>query len=124
MDELRILKPDLSESTYHWAIGAMVRDGTLTRLGYGSYSLSSDLPKDEYVPSYSDTAERLIRLISEKYPYVQFTVFETVFPILMILSSGPVYLIMRSPEWTVFSNIGKSSAFRESQFFSIPRPQL
>ena len=78
MDELKKLKTDLSESTYHWAISGLVRDGGLTRLGYDSYSLSSDIPKDEYVPVYSDTAERLIRLISEKYPYVQFTVFETV----------------------------------------------
>lgn len=74
----KMLKTDLSESTYHWAISGLVRDGALTRLGYDSYSLSSGIPKNEYVPVYSDTAERLIRLISEKYPYVQFTVFETV----------------------------------------------
>ena len=78
IDELKMLKTDLSESTYHWAISGLVRDGALTRLGYDSYSLSSGIPKNEYVPEYSDTAERLIRLISEKYPYVQFTVFETV----------------------------------------------
>ena len=78
IDELKMLKTDLSESTYHWEISGLVRDGALTRLGYDSYSLSSGIIKDEYVPVYSDTAERLIRLISEKYPYVQFTVFETV----------------------------------------------
>ena len=78
VDELRKLKTDLSESTYHWAISGLVRAGALTRLGYDSYSLSSNLSKDKYVPVYSDTAEELIRLISEKYPYVQFTVFETV----------------------------------------------
>ena len=78
IDELKMLKTGLSESTYHWAISGLVRDGSLTRLGYDSYSLSSGIPKNEYVPEYSDTAERLIRLISEKYPYVQFTVFETV----------------------------------------------
>ena len=47
-------------------------------MGYDSYSLSSDLARDEYVPLYSDTAEGLITIITEKYPYVKFTVFETV----------------------------------------------
>ena len=69
-----MLKADLSESSYHWASSGLVRDGALTRLGY----VYSGIPKDEYVPVYSDTAKRLIRFISEKYPYVQFTVFETV----------------------------------------------
>ena len=78
VDELKMLKTDLSENTYHWAISRMVRDGVLTRLGYDSYSLSSDSPKDEYIPAYTDTAADLIRLISEAYPYVTFTVFETV----------------------------------------------
>ena len=62
MDELRLLKTDLSDSSYHWAISGLVRDGALTRRGYDSYSLSSDHPKDEYVPIYSDTAEGLINL--------------------------------------------------------------
>ena len=33
VDELRKLKTGLSESTYHWAISGLVRDGALTRLG-------------------------------------------------------------------------------------------
>lgn len=78
IEELKTLKTGLSEKTYHWAICGLVRDGALTRLGYDSYSLSTDLPKNDYVPDYSDTAEKLISLISEKYPYVPFTVFETV----------------------------------------------
>lgn len=78
VNELRRLKTGLSENTYHWAISRLVREGTLTRLGYDSYSLSTGLTKDEYMPIYSNTAERLIRFISEKSPYVGFTVFETV----------------------------------------------
>ena len=60
IDELKILKPDLSESTYHWAVSGLVRKGVLTRLGYDSYSLSSDLPKDEYMPVYSDTPHTIM----------------------------------------------------------------
>ena len=108
MDELRMLKTDLSESTYHWAISGLVRDGGLTRLGYDSYSLSSDLPKDEYVPVYSDTAERLIRLISEKYPYVQFTVFETV-----LMNEFLNHLIAQN---TVFIQVEKESSIYVFRF--------
>lgn len=102
VDELRALKSDLSESTYHWTISGLVRDGALTRLGYDSYSLSSDLPKDEYIPVYSETAERLIMLISEKYPYVQFTVFETV-----LMNEFLNHLIAQN---TVFIQVEKESS--------------
>lgn len=78
IDELRMLKPGVSENTYHWAISGLVKEGKLTRQGYDAYSLTSDITKNHYNPIYSDTAVALIKLISETYPYVQFTVFETV----------------------------------------------
>ena len=102
MDELRKLKTDLSDSTYHWAISGLVRDGAITKLGYDSYALSLGLPKNEYVPVYSDTAEELIGLISEKYPYVQFTVFETV-----LMNEFLNHLIAQN---TVFIQVEKDSS--------------
>lgn len=102
MEKLKILKPDLSESTYHWAISKLVRDGVLTRLGYDSYSLFKCLTKEEYVPVYSDTAARLIRLVSKKYPYVQFTVFETV-----LMNEFLNHLIAQN---TVFLQVEKESS--------------
>lgn len=107
-DELRMLKTGLSESTYHWAISGLVRDGALTRLGYDSYSLSSGIPRDEYVPVYSDTAERLIRLISEKYPYVHFTVFETV-----LMNEFLNHLIAQN---TIFLQVEKESSIYVFRF--------
>ena len=108
MDELRMLKTDLSDSTYHWAISGLVRDGALTRYGYDSYSLTSDHTKDEYVPVYSDTAEGLIRLISEKYPYVQFMVFETV-----LMNEFLNHLIAQN---TVFIQVEKESSIYVFRF--------
>ena len=52
VDELRLLKEDMPESEYHWAISRLVRNGVLTRLGYDAYSLSSELRKEEYVLAY------------------------------------------------------------------------
>lgn len=113
MDELKTLKTDLSESTYHWAISGLVRDGALTRLGYDSYSLSSNLPKDEYVPVYSDMAEGLIRLVSEKYPYVRFTVFETV-----LMNEFLNHLIAQN---TVFIQVEKESSIYVFRFLQEQR---
>ena len=108
VDELRMLKTDLSDSTYHWAISGLVRNGALTRRGYDSYSLTSGHPKDEYVPIYSDTAEELIRIISEKYPYVQFTVFETV-----LMNEFLNHLIAQN---TVFIQVEKESSIYVFRF--------
>lgn len=76
--ELRKLKPDLSDSTYHWAISRLVRNGRLTKVGYDAYSGPDSLPRKEYHPLYSDLALELINQISAKYPRISFTVFETV----------------------------------------------
>lgn len=76
--ELKSLKPDLSDSTYHWTISRLVRDGRIIRLGYDAYSRSGSSPKKEYHPLYSDLALDLMNQICEKYPYIAFTVFETV----------------------------------------------
>ncbi len=102
MDKLKKLKNDLSESTYHWAISKLVRDGVLIRLGYDSYSTSKNLTKEEYLPAYSETAAGLIRLISEKYPYVQFTIFETV-----LLNEFLNHLIAQN---TVYIQVEKESS--------------
>ena len=108
IDELKMLKTGLSENTYHWAISRMVRDGSLTRMGYDAYSLSSDSPKFEYIPEYSDVALDLIRLISEKYPYVPFTAFETV-----LMNEFLNHLIAQN---TIFMQVEKESSIYVFRF--------
>lgn len=77
-DELKALKPDLHDSTYHWAISSLIKHGRIEKLGYNMYSLPTEEPKKEYYPVYSDLATGLIDQIQDKYPLVTFTVFETV----------------------------------------------
>lgn len=108
MDELRKLKTDLSESTYHWAISRLVRDGALTRTGYDTYSSSDGLSLGEFVPAYSDAAVNIIRLISEQYPYVRFTVFETV-----LMNDFLNHLIAQN---TVFIQVEKESSIYVFRF--------
>ena len=108
IDELKMLKTNLSENTYHWAISRMVRDGSLTRMGYDAYSLSSDSPKFEYIPEYSDAALDLIKLISEKHPYVPFTAFETV-----LMNEFLNHLIAQN---TIFMQVEKESSIYVFRF--------
>lgn len=102
MDELRTLKPDLSDSTYHWAISSLVRDGQIIRLGYDAYSGPGSSPKKEYQPLYSDLALELLNQINKKYPYVAFTVFETV-----MMNDFLNHLIAQN---TVFIQVEKESS--------------
>ncbi len=108
IDEFKILKPDLSDSTYHWALAALVHSGKLTRMGYDSYALSTGEPKEEYVPNYSETSLQLIKLISEKYPYIQFTVFETV-----LMNDFLNHLIAQN---TIFVQVEKESSIYVFRF--------
>jgi len=105
---LKGLKADLSESTYHWAISGLIRTGSLIRRGYDSYSLSSDSNDDKYLPIYSDRAKEVSGLISEKYPYLQFTVFETV-----LMNEFLNHLIARN---TIFLQVEKESSIYVFRF--------
>ena len=63
---------------------------------------------DIYVPDYSDIAEGLIRLISEKYPFVKFTVFETV-----LMNEFLNHLIAQN---TIFVQVEKESSIYVFRF--------
>ena len=71
-------KPGLGRSGYHWAIDKLLQKGELERKGYGIYSVSDGRKLRSFSPSYSEEAQLLMKTLSEKYPYVSFTVFETV----------------------------------------------
>lgn len=102
IDDLKALRPELSGSTYHWAVSSLVRSGQLTRCGYDAYAVQDGLPKKSYRPVYSDLSEELIAKISNQYPYMSFTVFETV-----LMNEFLNHLIAQN---TVFLQVEKDSA--------------
>lgn len=108
VDRLRDTKPGLTGSGYHWAISSMAQDGLLTRKGRGEYSLSDGTPLQRYDPLYSDKANELMNLISNKYPYVLFTVFETV-----LMNDFLNQLIAQN---TIFVQVEKESSIYVFQF--------
>ena len=78
VSELRQDNPQLRESSFHWAISGMLRSGSIIKTGYNEYQIPDGREKKPYRPLYSELAAALLTQISEKYPLVSFTVFETV----------------------------------------------
>lgn len=67
----------MSESSYHWAVCGMLKSGNLTKVARNVYVVQNEREKPMYRPAYSDLAAKLISQVSDKYPSVRFTVFET-----------------------------------------------
>jgi hypothetical protein len=55
----------------------MVQSGKLVRTGFDEYELPGDCQRPIYSPAYTNLAKTLMEQIAEKYPYSQFTIFET-----------------------------------------------
>ena len=69
--------PQMRESSYHWAVCGMLKSGNITRIARNAYVVQNVQEKPLYRPTYSELAVKLIAQISDKYPSVPFTVFET-----------------------------------------------
>ena len=67
----------MRDSTYHWAVCGMLKSGNLTKTARNVYVVQNEREKPVYCPACSDLAAKLIAQISDKYPSVHFTVFET-----------------------------------------------
>ena len=102
LELLKKIKPDLADTTYHWSISCLMRYGKLFRRGYDAYSLFRAEGLREYAPLYSDDAKNLITTLSDKYPYVSFTVFETV-----LMNDFLNHLIAQN---TIFVQVEKESS--------------
>ncbi len=108
IEMLKLINPDLAESTYHWSIRCLMRDGKILRKGYDVYSLTNGEDLREYKPFYSDEAKNLISVITDKYPYIAFTVFETV-----LMNDFLNHLIAQN---TIFIQIEKESSIYVFRF--------
>ncbi len=94
-------KPNLSDSSCRWTIDRLIREGKVRRKGYDAYSpVNGDAP-GEYYPCYSDEARKLMKDLSDRFPDVAFTVFETA-----LLNEFLNHLIARN---TIFVQVERGS---------------
>lgn len=75
---LKNVHDGLSENSYRWAVGYLVDHGFLQHTGRDRYTLPQSNEKSDYCPNYSDTAHDIMKSVTEKYPMIEFTVFESV----------------------------------------------
>ncbi|MBO6264420.1 MAG: hypothetical protein J6M57_00200 [Acidaminococcaceae bacterium] len=78
LNQLKENNPSLSDNSFQWTIGKMVKSGRLIRVDHDKYVLAGENILPVYFPAYSDKALKLMEKISKQFPYVRFTVFETV----------------------------------------------
>ena len=109
VDWLSLEKPGLSKSGYHWAINKLLQRGALVRKGYGEYSLPDGEIRCIFSPDYSEEASLLRKTLSEKYPHVAFTVFETV-----LMNSFLNHLVGQN---TIFLQVEKESSIHVFRYF-------
>ena len=77
---IKLLKndyPHMRETSCHWAVFGMLKNGDITKIARNVYVVQNEREKPVYRPAYSELAAKLIAQISDKYPSVHFTVFET-----------------------------------------------
>ena len=77
---IKLLKsdyPHMRETSCHWAVCGMLKNGDITKIARNVYVVQNEREKPVYRPAYSDLATKLTVQISDKYPSVHFTVFET-----------------------------------------------
>lgn len=80
-DIVSILKKEkdtLSDNSYIWIIGELVKRGLLSHEGRNRYALVDGKKKGNYRPLYSEEALHIRNLVEKKYPLIRFTVFESV----------------------------------------------
>ena len=75
---LREDTPLLNDGSYQWAIGGMLKSGEIIRTGFDEYMVAAGNSLPEYLPVYTSPASGLLKKVTHKYPYIGFTVFETV----------------------------------------------
>ena len=71
-------KGSLSENSYIWIVGGLVKTGLLLHEGRDRYVLADGKERGSYSPLYSEEAKKIGGLINKKYPLIGFTVFESI----------------------------------------------
>ena len=74
---LRETSPEYSGGSYQWKLGELLKTGEIVKTGYDQYMVSVGNTKPVYSPVYSEAASTIMTRITEKFPFIAFTIFET-----------------------------------------------
>ena len=102
MDAAYSTDSSFNAGSFQWKLGDLLKSGEIVRTGYDEYRIAGESAKPAYSPQYSELANEISEKLSSIYPYVQFTVFETV-----LLNEFLNHLIAQD---TVFIQVEKDSS--------------
>ena len=92
----------LKENSFQWRLGGYLKSGKLIKTGYDEYRMPDEITILPYQPQYSEMAVNIITYLSDLYPYVSFSVFESV-----LMNEFLNHLIAQN---TIFVQVEKESA--------------
>lgn len=98
IDILRQARSGLSDNSYIWTVGDLVKEGILQHEGRNQYFLPGK-PRKPYIPLYSVEAQTIRFQVSSRFPLTGFTVFES-----MLLNEFLNHLIARN---TIFIQVNR-----------------
>lgn len=71
--------PRFSRNSFNWIINNMVKNGNLTKVQRGIYTIQTDgIEKQQYQPVFGEKAVELIAKLEERFPLIDFICFESV----------------------------------------------
>ena len=71
-------KPDLSASAFRWTLYNLLQEQKIFRVDYDTYITEKPQVLPIYKPYYSDNAKALTKTMTERFPQVNFVIFESV----------------------------------------------
>ncbi len=70
----RTIEPDVKETTVNWRIHSLVRNGILTRIGYGKYIIGN---RKKYIPEISPGLKVLGNKLKKQFPFLDYCIWST-----------------------------------------------
>ncbi len=70
----RTVEPDVKETTVNWRIHNLVRNGILTRIGYGKYIIGK---RKKYAPEISPGLKVLNNRLKKQFPFLDYCLWST-----------------------------------------------
>lgn len=71
-------KPNLSDSTFRWTLYSLQQQQKLYKKSFDTYSILKQQEYPVYRPKYSERANDVVSELEERFPELQFVVFESV----------------------------------------------
>ncbi len=68
--------PELNYNSFKWIVSDLIEKRLIHRIDYNLYSQNRDVSSRIYMPLYSESVQKIKKMIEEEYPLAEFCIFE------------------------------------------------